>query len=131
MPGRKRIILWAFYEQGNSGACGLSEREPQTFFVIFNIIEVKNSEAYSFGVFHTIFYLVNSNIISLLRFTNFVIAGGMGGMDPNMFAADQTLTLNANNALVKYLFEHKDSEHSGMFAEQLYDLLHHRILRHL
>ena len=48
--------------------------------------------------------------------------GGMGGMDPNMFAADQTLTLNANNALVKYLFEHKDSEHSGMFAEQLYDL---------
>lgn len=46
----------------------------------------------------------------------------MGGMDPNMFAADQTLTLNANNALVKYLFEHKDSEHSGMFAEQLYDL---------
>ena len=49
-------------------------------------------------------------------------AGGMGGMDPNMFAADQTLTLNANNALVKYLFEHKDSEHSDMFAEQLYDL---------
>ena len=49
-------------------------------------------------------------------------AGGMGGMDPNMFAADQTLTLNANNALVKYLFQHKDSEHSGMFAEQLYDL---------
>ena len=40
-------------------------------------------------------------------------AGGMGGMDPNMFAADQTLTLNANNALVKY---------PGMFAEQLYDL---------
>ena len=29
--------------------------------------------------------------------------GGMGGMDPNMFAADQTLTLNANNALVKYI----------------------------
>ena len=25
---------------------------------------------------------------------------GMGGMDPNMFAADQTLTLNANNELV-------------------------------
>ncbi len=49
-------------------------------------------------------------------------AGGMGGMDPNMFAADQTLTLNANNALVKYLFENKDSEHASMFAEQLYDL---------
>lgn len=49
-------------------------------------------------------------------------AGGMGGMDSNMFAADQTLTLNANNALVKYLFENKDGEHASMFAEQLYDL---------
>lgn len=48
--------------------------------------------------------------------------GGMGGMDPNMFAADQTLTLNANNDLVKYIFEHKDSEHVPMFCEQLYDL---------
>ena len=48
--------------------------------------------------------------------------GGMGGMDPNMFAADQTLTLNANHALVKYILEHKDSEHVPMFAEQLYDL---------
>ncbi len=48
--------------------------------------------------------------------------GGMGGMDPNMFAADQTLTLNANNALVQYLLENKDSEHVPMFAEQLYDL---------
>ena len=47
---------------------------------------------------------------------------GMGGMDPNMFAADQTLTLNANNELVKYIFEHKDSEHVPMFCEQLYDL---------
>ncbi len=49
-------------------------------------------------------------------------ANGMGGMDLNMFAADQTLTLNANNALVKYIFEHKDSEHVPMFCEQLYDL---------
>ena len=48
--------------------------------------------------------------------------GGMGGMDPNMFAADLTLTLNANNELVKYIFEHKDSEHVPMFCEQLYDL---------
>ena len=47
---------------------------------------------------------------------------GMGGMDPNMFAADQTLTLNANNELVKYIFEHKDSEHVPMFCKQLYDL---------
>ena len=48
--------------------------------------------------------------------------GGMGGMDPNMFAADQTLTLNANNELVKYILSNKDSEHVPMFAEQLYDL---------
>ena len=47
---------------------------------------------------------------------------GMGAMDMSMFAADQTLTLNANNALVKYIFEHKDSEHVPMFCEQLYDL---------
>jgi molecular chaperone HtpG len=45
-----------------------------------------------------------------------------GGMDANMFAADQTLTLNANNALVQYLLNNKDAEHAGMFAEQLYDL---------
>ena len=47
---------------------------------------------------------------------------GMGGMDMSMFAADQTLTLNANNSLVKYIFEHKDSENVPMFCEQLYDL---------
>ena len=48
--------------------------------------------------------------------------GRMGGMDPNMFAADQTLTLNANNELVKYILNNKDSENVPMFAEQLYDL---------
>jgi molecular chaperone HtpG len=47
---------------------------------------------------------------------------GMGGMDADMFAADQTLTLNANNALVQYILNNKDSEHVPMFAEQLYDL---------
>jgi molecular chaperone HtpG len=49
-------------------------------------------------------------------------ANGMGGMDADMFAADQTLTLNANNALVQYILDNKDSEHVPMFAEQLYDL---------
>jgi len=47
---------------------------------------------------------------------------GMGGMDMSMFAADQTLTLNANNELVKYIINNKESEHVPMFAEQLYDL---------
>ena len=49
-------------------------------------------------------------------------ANGMGGMDMSMFAADQTLTLNANHPLVKYILENKESEHVPMFAEQLYDL---------
>ena len=39
-----------------------------------------------------------------------------------MFAADQTLTLNVNNPLVKYILDNKDSEHVPMFVEQLYDL---------
>ena len=47
---------------------------------------------------------------------------GMGGFNPSMFGGDQTLTLNANNKLVQYIFEHKDSEHVPMFCEQLYDL---------
>ena len=47
---------------------------------------------------------------------------GMGGMDMSMFSADQTLTLNANNALVQYILANKESENIPMFAEQLYDL---------
>ena len=44
------------------------------------------------------------------------------GMDMDLFAPAQTLTLNENHALVRYLLEHKDSEHAEMFAKQLYDL---------
>ena len=41
---------------------------------------------------------------------------GMGGMDMNMFAADQTLTLNANNELDKIHFRvNKDSDEPSMF----------------
>ena len=47
---------------------------------------------------------------------------GMAGMDPSMFGGDTTLTLNANNALVTYILEHKDGEHVPMFCEQLFDL---------
>ncbi len=46
----------------------------------------------------------------------------MYGMDPTMFANEETLILNANNALVQYVFEHGDGEHVPMFCEQLYDL---------
>ena len=48
--------------------------------------------------------------------------GGMGGMDSSMFGGDISLTLNANNALVTYILEHKDSEHVPTFCQQLYDL---------
>ncbi|MBO5372398.1 MAG: molecular chaperone HtpG [Lachnospiraceae bacterium] len=44
------------------------------------------------------------------------------GMDMSMFGADQTLTLNANHALVKFILENKESEHVNDFCEQLYDL---------
>lgn len=47
--------------------------------------------------------------------------GGMG-MDASMFGSDQTLTLNANHELVKYLLDHKESEYAADFCEQLYDL---------
>ena len=47
----------------------------------------------------------------------------MYGMDSS-FGADegQTLVLNAGHPLVRYLKDHKDSEHAAMFCNQLYDL---------
>lgn len=47
--------------------------------------------------------------------------GGMG-MDASMFGSDQTLTLNTNHELVKYLLNNKESEYTSDFCEQLYDL---------
>ncbi|SET07363.1 molecular chaperone HtpG [Pseudobutyrivibrio sp. C4] len=47
----------------------------------------------------------------------------MGGMDMSMFgSASETLVLNANNDLVKYILNNKDSENVPTFAAQLYDL---------
>ncbi|MBQ2801613.1 MAG: molecular chaperone HtpG [Lachnospiraceae bacterium] len=47
----------------------------------------------------------------------------MQGMDMSMFGgAGETLVLNANNDLVKYIVENKDSENVPMMCEQLYDL---------
>ena len=46
----------------------------------------------------------------------------MYGMDPGMFGNQETLVLNANHPLVKYLVEHKDGENSSVICEQLYDL---------
>ena len=47
----------------------------------------------------------------------------MYGMDPSMFGGnDETLVLNANNELVQYILNNKDSEHVDLFCKQLYDL---------
>ena len=47
---------------------------------------------------------------------------GGAGLDDDMFGDGETLVLNSNNDLVKYVFEHKDDESVNMFCEQLYDL---------
>ena len=43
-----------------------------------------------------------------------------GGMD--MFPVSETLVLNANNTLVKYVLAHQDGENTKKICEQLYDL---------
>ncbi len=43
-----------------------------------------------------------------------------GGED--LFPSSETLVLNANNSLVKYVLAHKDEEKNGILCEQLYDL---------
>lgn len=47
----------------------------------------------------------------------------MPGMDPSMFGGSgDTLVLNLNNQLVKYILNNPESEHIGLFCQQLYDL---------
>ena len=43
-----------------------------------------------------------------------------GGAD--MFPVSETLVLNANNQLVKFVLNHKDGENTGKICQQLYDL---------
>ena len=73
--------------------------------------------------------LKNENISSMVtlseesrRMQDMMKMYGMAGMDPSMFGTTETLVLNANNKLVQYIFENKDSEHVPMICEQLYDL---------
>lgn len=48
---------------------------------------------------------------------------GMSGMDPSMFGgAGETLTLNANNTLVKYIVDTPEGENTELICKQLYDL---------
>lgn len=47
----------------------------------------------------------------------------MGGMDMGMFGGmGETLVLNANHPLAKYVLENKEGEHTAAICEQLYDL---------
>ena len=73
--------------------------------------------------------LKNENISSMVtlseesrRMQDMMKMYGMAGMDPSMFGTTETLVLNANNKLVQYICEHKDSENVPMVCEQLYDL---------
>ncbi|MDO4261456.1 MAG: molecular chaperone HtpG [Eubacteriales bacterium] len=73
--------------------------------------------------------LKNENISSMVtlseenrRMQEMMKMYNMYGMDPSMFGSSTTLVLNANNALVKYLFENPDGAHTNTICEQLYDL---------
>ena len=54
----------------------------------------------------------------------------ISGMENPFGDAGETLVLNANHPLVRYLMEHKEGEHAKLICEQLYDLavLAHRPL---
>ena len=50
-------------------------------------------------------------------------AYSMPGMDSNMFGDEgETLVLNANNKLVKYVLDNPEGEHTNTVCCQLYDL---------
>lgn len=74
--------------------------------------------------------LKNKNISSMItlseenrRMQDMMKMYNMYGMDPSMFGGgDETLVLNSNNELVKYVLENKDSEKVNIICEQLYDL---------
>ena len=73
--------------------------------------------------------LKNENVSSMMilseesrRMQEMMKMYGMYGMDPSMFGNNETLVLNANNKLVQYILDHKDSEHVPTMCCQLYDL---------
>ena len=74
--------------------------------------------------------LKDENVSSMLtvseesrRMADMMKMYSMPGMDMGMFGGEgDTLVLNANNALVKYIVSNKKAKNVSMFAEQLYDL---------
>ena len=69
-----------------------------------------------------------AGIICLVPFLAKTLGGAvsplyrMAGMDPGMFGGQETLVLNANHPLVRYLGENQESEHAEVICQQLYDL---------
>ena len=73
----------------------------------------------------------NENVSSVLtvseesrRMMEMMRVYNMDGMDPAMFGAGEaeTLVLNANNKLVKYILDNPEGEYKDMICNQLYDL---------
>ena len=56
------------------------------------------------------------------RMQDMMPMSNMYGMDPGMFGGQETLVLNINHPLVKFLAENQESEHAAVICEQLYDL---------
>ncbi len=74
--------------------------------------------------------LKNENVSSMItlsedsrRMAEMMKVYSMPGMDPNMFGNEgETLVLNANNKLVKYVLDNPEGEHTNTICCQLYDL---------
>lgn len=75
--------------------------------------------------------LKNANVSSMIteseesrRMQDMMRMYNMGGFDPSMFggSAGTTLVLNSANALVQYILEHEEGDHTKTICEQLYDL---------
>ena len=71
----------------------------------------------------------NENISSMItlseesrRMQDMMKMYSMYGGGSDMFPAEETLVINANNGLVKYVLANKDGEKTPMLCEQLYDL---------
>ena len=56
------------------------------------------------------------------RMTDMMKMYNTKGFDPNMFGSNETLVLNANHKLVKYVLHHTKDENVETFCKELYDL---------
>ncbi len=74
--------------------------------------------------------LKNADISSMItvnedskRMADMMRMYGMAGMDPSMYGGmGETLIVNVNNSLVRYILDNPDSGNVEIFCEQLYDL---------